>query len=165
MSRNVRSKLLSLLPLFALVCALVSTGLYIVITEAASVPWYRGIVTQHYGVNQEHGVDIETNYKPITALLPGRVTSVYVAKWEWPNPTVITWQLTHPVCSRGHCADYMYVQIKNSAVWKHEHIVAGQRLGWSRSFIEIGFVDYPCYGAGYPWTYSGIDPLRVWPWL
>jgi hypothetical protein len=163
----MKTRLLRLFPLIALICALASTGVYIVATEAAaSIPWYHGTVTQHYGKNAEHGVDIETNYKAVTALLPGRVTGVYVEKWESPRPMVITWQLTRPVCYRGHCADYMYVQIATSKVWKGEYIKAGQMLGWSYSFIEVGFTNVPAYGhAGYVWQYSGIDPLRIWPWL
>lgn len=165
----MQSRLLGLirtpLVLVALIIALFG-GVAYTATQAASVPWYHGTVTAHYGHGAEHGVDIVTNYKAITALLPGRVTAIHVENWEWPRPMVITWQLTHPVCSRGHCADYMYVQIATSKVWLHEYIRAGQMLGWSYSFIELGFNNYPAYGHWpYPWAFSGIDPLKIWPYL
>lgn len=111
-------------------------------------------------------MDLATHYLSITALLPGKVTAVYLEHWETPNPMVITWQLTKPVCYQTRCAKYMYVQIRNSLVRKGDIIKAGQKLGGSYSFIELGFNNYPAYGhTGYPWVYSGIDPLKIWPSL
>jgi hypothetical protein len=163
---NAKKILLGLLPVCALLCALF-VGVHFVTTHAATcTTWYHCPVTQRYGQNQEHGVDLATHGLAITALLPGRVTGIHVEKWEKPYPMVITWQLTHAVCYRGHCADYLYVQIRTSSVKLHEQIKAGQMLGWSYSFIEIGFTTVPAYGhAGYAWVYSGIDPLKIWPHL
>lgn len=131
--------------------------------------WDRCPVTQRYHVHDEHGVDVLTWGLPITALLSGTITFDRWVCWGtgWDRECVqdITWRLDRQVCYHRVCAPYMYVQIRTSSVWVGEHVRVGQLLGWSGIFIELGLYDFPSYGVGYPWTYSGIDPLKVWPWL
>lgn len=127
--------------------------------------WDRCPITQYYGQNGEHGIDLFTDGLPITAMLSGTVT---FARWLcWPGTREciwdITWKLDHPWLARG--SPFMYVQIDVKAPWivRGIHINAGAYLGYSRVFIEFGLTPDKEYGvSGWHW---GINPLTVWPWL
>lgn len=128
--------------------------------------WDRCKVTQHYKQNEEHGIDLYTHYLPITALLPGTVTFVHRECWEWPCIMDITWRLDRQVCYYRVCAPFMYVQIRTSSVWVGEHVRAGQVLGMSGVFIEVGFTHSDAYGVHGNWyTDWTFDPLKIFPWL
>jgi hypothetical protein len=161
----MKSQLLRLIALFLLVCALFAgIGVAYQSTHAAACTvWYHCPVTQRYGVNQEHGVDLATHGLPITAWRSGYITFIGRECWEWPCIWDITWKLDYPSHAGG--SRYMYVQIASVARGLHvgSHVVDWQYLGGSSSFIEFGLTPDWAYGVS-NWRW-GIDPLRLWPYL
>lgn len=116
--------------------------------------WSHCPISQYYGQNYEHGVDLLTHGLPITALLSGTVT---FDRWEcWSGECIqdITWKLDQPYLARGQ--HYAYVQIANSRVRVGQHIWGSTILGYSGSFMEYGLTPDWAYGvSGWHW---GTDP-------
>ncbi len=128
---------------------------------SACSTWYRCPITQRYGQNMEHGVDLWTQGLPVTALRSGTITFVGRECWESPCVQDITWKLDYPSHAGG--SPYMYVQIATSAVHVGQHVASGQLLGKSGSFMEVGLTPDEKYGvSGWHW---GIDILKVFPYL
>jgi|GEM_PF-2003232 hypothetical protein len=123
--------------------------------------WEHCPITQRYGQNQEHGVDLLTEGLPITALLSGTITFSHEECWDGECVMDITWQLDHPNQAGG--SPYMYVQIRTSNVYVGEHVAAGALLGYSGSFIEVGLTPDWAYGVS-NWRW-GVNILAVFPWL
>ncbi len=123
--------------------------------------WSRCPITQRYGQNDEHGVDLWTQGLPVTALRSGTVTFAHEECWDGECVMDITWKLDYPSHAGG--SPYMYVQIRTSSVHVGEHVSDGQLLGYSGSFIEVGLTPDKWYGvSGWHW---GVNILRVFPWL
>ena len=123
--------------------------------------WYHCPITQSYGQNYEHGVDLWTNGLPITALLSGTITFSQEECWDGECVMDITWRLDNPSQAGG--SPYMYVQILTSSVHVGQHVAAGQLLGYSGSFIEVGLTPDWAYGVS-NWRW-GVNILNVFPWL
>ena len=123
--------------------------------------WYQCPITQQYGQNMEHGVDLLTEGLPITALLPGTITFSQEECWGGECVMDITWRLDDPNQAGG--SPYMYVQILTSSVYVGEHVAQGQLLGYSGSFIEVGLTPDWAYGVS-NWRW-GVNILDVFPWL
>ena len=128
---------------------------------AACTQWDHCPITQRYGQNEEHGVDLLTEGLPITALLSGRITFSHEECWDGECVMDITWQLDAP--NRAGGSPYMYVQIATSGVYVGEHVAQGQFLGYSGSFIEVGLTPDWAYGVS-NWRW-GVDILNIFPWL
>ena len=145
----------------AMACALfvgVRTGT----SQAAQCSvWYRCPVTQRYGQNWEHGVDLATHGLAIGALRSGVVTFDSWECWDGECVQDVTWRLDFPSHAGG--SRYMYLQIATSCVHVGEHVVDNQKMGMSGEFIEFGLTPDWAYGVS-NWRW-GIDPLRVWSWL
>jgi hypothetical protein len=161
----VKTKLLRLFSLLLLLAAM-STALFVGVRfvpgHAASCSvWSRCPITQRYGQNYEHGVDLWTQGLPVTALRSGTIT---FDRWEcWDGECVqdITWKLDYPSHAGG--SKYMYLQIASSGVHVGEHVVDGQYMGRSGSFIEFGLTPDAEYGvSGWHW---GVNVLNVFPYL
>lgn len=123
--------------------------------------WDHCPISQRYGVNNEHGVDLLTHGLPIGALKSGTIT---FDKWEcWNDECVqdVTWKLDFPSHAGG--SPYMYVQIASSKVHVGEHVVDNQILGYSGAFMEIGLTPDWAYGVS-NWRW-GINICKVFPWL
>jgi hypothetical protein len=123
--------------------------------------WYHCPITQRYGQNQEHGVDLWTHGLPITALRSGTITFSHWECWYGECVMDITWRLDYPSQAGG--SRYMYVQIRTSSVHVGQHVAAGHFLGYSGSFIEVGLTPDWAYGVS-NWRW-GVNILRVFPWL
>ena len=130
-------------------------------SASSCTQWDHCPITQRYGQNQEHGVDLWTQGLPITALLAGTITFSHEECWSGECVMDITWQLDHPNHAGG--SPYMYVQIATSSVYVGEHVAKGQFLGYSGSFIEVGLTPDWAYGVS-NWRW-GVDILTVFPWL
>lgn len=159
----MKTKLPSALRLAIVVTALavaLFVGVRFISMEATGpcIHWYHCPITQKYGVNQEHGVDLATHGLPITALRSGTVTFIGRECWEYPCIWDITWKLDYPSHAGG--SKYMYVQIASSVVHVGQHVVDGQKLGMSVTFIEFGLTPDWAYGVS-NWRW-GIDPLKIW---
>ncbi len=128
---------------------------------SACSEWDHCSITQSYGQNLEHGVDLWTEGLPITALLSGTITFSHEECWYGECVMDITWQLDNPSQAGG--SPYMYVQIATSGVYVGEHVAAGQFLGYSGSFIEVGLTPDWAYGVS-NWRW-GVNVLTVFPWL
>lgn len=150
----------------SLVLAALMVALFVGVTRpamhaASCSRWYRCPVTQRYGVNYEHGVDLWTTGLPVTALLGGTVTFVGRECWESPCIEDITWKLDYPSHAGG--SQYMYMQIASSVVRVGQHVDDGTYLGKSGNFIEVGLTPDRAYGvSGWHW---GVNILTVFPWL
>jgi hypothetical protein len=163
--RKVKNRLLrvfsGLLVMAALVAALF-VGVRLVPSHAAACSvWYRCPVTQRYGHNNEHGVDLLTQGLPITALRSGTITFSHRECWDGECVMDITWKLDYPSHAGG--SQYMYVQIASSRVHVGQHVADGKLLGYSGSFIEIGLTPDWAYGVS-NWRW-GVNILRVFPYL
>ena len=123
--------------------------------------WYHCPITQRYGQNQEHGVDLWTQGLPITALLSGTITFSHEECWSGECVMDITWRLDNPRLAGG--SPYMYVQINTSSVYVGEHVATGAFLGYSGSFMEVGLTPDWAYGVS-NWRW-GVNILTVFPWL
>ncbi len=123
--------------------------------------WDHCPVTQRYGQNEEHGVDLWTQGLPVTALRSGTITFSQEECWDGECVMDITWKLDYPSHAGG--SPYMYVQINTSNVYVGEHVADGALLGYSGSFIEIGLTPDWAYGVS-NWRW-GVDILTVFPWL
>ena len=123
--------------------------------------WDHCPITQRYGQNEEHGVDLWTQGLPITALLSSTITFSHEECWDGECIMDITWRLDYPSHAGG--SPYMYVQIRTSSVYVGEHVAAGDLLGYSGSFIEVGLTPDWAYGVS-NWRWS-VDILTVFPWL
>ncbi len=123
--------------------------------------WDHCPITQRYGQNEEHGVDLATHGLPITALLAGTITFSHEECWDGECVMDITWKLDNPAQAGG--SPYMYVQINTSSVYVGQHVAVGTLLGYSGSFIEVGLTPDWAYGVS-NWRW-GIDILTVFPWL
>ena len=64
--------------------------------------WYHCPITQSYGQNYEHGVDLWTQGLPITALLSGTITFSQEECWDGECVMDITWRLDNPSQAGGH---------------------------------------------------------------
>lgn len=117
--------------------------------------WYQCPISQYFGQNEEHGVDLLTHHLTITAMAPGIVTYDRWVCWggRWSECIQdITWRLDKPI--RGET--YAYVQIADSRVFVGQHVNVGTILGDSTTFIEFGLTPDWAYGiSGWRW---GIDP-------
>src|SRR5437667_12664039 len=67
--------------------------------------WEHCPITQRYGQNQEHGVDLWTQGLPVTALLSGTITFSHEECWDGECVMDITWKLDNP--SRAGGSPYM----------------------------------------------------------
>lgn len=128
---------------------------------ALCTSWYTCPVTQSYGHNWEHGVDLYTHGLPITALLPGTVTYANYQCWSGECIQDITWRLDAPWQAGG--SPYMYVQIATRSVHAGQHLAYHQFLGYSANFIEVGLTPDWAYGVS-NWRW-GVNILRVFPRL
>jgi hypothetical protein len=128
---------------------------------SACTQWDHCPITQRYGQNMEHGVDLLTEGLPITALLSGTITFSHWECWDGECVMDITWKLDNPGQAGG--SPYMYVQIATSSVYVGEHVAQGQFLGYSSSFIEVGLTPDWAYGVS-NWRW-GVNILTVFPWL
>jgi hypothetical protein len=177
----MKSRLLSLLPdarvtitlslprlvavvLIAAVIASALIGVRVFTTQAAQCSqWYHCPISQRYGQNYEHGVDLLTHGLAITALRSGTIT---FDRWEcWNDECVqdITWRLDFP--SHACNSPFMYVQINRAVKGLHvgEHVSDWQLLGYSGSFFEIGLTSDREYGvSGWHW---GVNILKCFPYL
>lgn len=125
------------------------------VAQAQCAPWYRCPISQYYGQNQEHGVDILTHGLSISALLPGVVT---FDRWEcWSGECVmdITWKLDRPTEGQP----YAYAQIASSFVHVGERVSGTTYLGQSSTFIEWGLTPDWAYGVS-NWRW-GANPLPI----
>lgn len=140
----------SLLTLVFLAALLVGVAHYV---SEASVPWYKGTITQTYGMHQEHGVDIWTNGKTITALLSGTVTFDHVESWSGETIQDITWKLDPSSKARARNFSFAYVQIRAWSTYVHvgEHVSVGTPLGSSGNFVEFGLTKSDAYGVHGNW--------------
>ena len=149
----MQSKLMRLLPLVALLCALF-VGVHLATIQAAMVcNWCHAPVTQTYSKTApEHGVDLYTRGEVITARLEGTVTFDAREPWDGTGVQDITWRLTHPWLAKNF--RYMYVQIKAGSSFVHvgEFINAGTALGYSGYFIEFGLSNSWAYGVHGDWS-------------
>lgn len=153
---------LRLFILFGVVLVALFSGITLFRAHAsACTAWDHCPITQRYGQNMEHGVDLWTEGLPITALQSGTITFSHWECWDGECVMDITWRLDYPWQAGG--SPYMYVQIATSSVWVGEHVARGQFLGWSGSFIEIGLTPDWAYGVS-NWRW-GVDILNVFPWL
>jgi hypothetical protein len=128
---------------------------------SACSEWDHCPITQRYGQNQEHGVDLWTQGLPVTALLSGTITFSHEECWDGECVMDITWKLDDP--SKAGGSPYMYVQIRTSNVYVGEHVAQGALLGYSGSFIEVGLTPDWAYGVS-NWRW-GVNILTVFPWL
>ena len=142
-----------------LLALLVVAGGATLAVSAASVPWYRCPVTQNYGHNLEHGVDLATNGRTITALLAGTITFDKTERWDGEVVQDITWSIKYPWLAKGF--HYAYVQILAGSSYVHvgQKIGVGTPLGRSGTFIEFGLTRSSAYGVrGNWWTDWTTDP-------
>jgi len=123
--------------------------------------WDHCPLTQRYGQNQEHGVDVWTQGLPITALRSGTITFSHEQCWAGECVMDITWKLDYPSHAGG--SPYMYVQIRTSSVSVGQHVADGDLLGYSGSFIEVGLTPDWAYGVS-NWRW-GVNILTVFPRL
>ena len=123
--------------------------------------WDHCPITQRYGQNEEHGVDLWTQGLPVTTLRSGTITFRHEECWDGECVMDITWKLDYPSHAGG--SPYMYVQIRTSSVYVGEHVADGALLGYSGSFIEVGLTPDWAYGVS-NWRW-GVDILSVFPWL
>lgn len=161
----MRSRLLRLFSLVLLLAAM-ATALFVGVRAmpghaAACSVWYHCPITQRYGTNLEHGVDLWTQGLPVTALRSGVITYDHWQCWDGECVWDITWRLDYPSHAGG--SQYMYVQIASSAVHVGQHVSDGQLLGRSGSFFEIGLTPDWAYGVS-NWRW-GINILTVFPYL
>jgi hypothetical protein len=151
--------------MFVLLTVLLATlfaGITLFRAHASScTQWYHCPITQRYGQNQEHGVDLWTHGLPITALRSGTITFRHEECWSGECVMDITWKLDYPSHAGG--SPYMYVQIRTSSVYVGKHVAAGALLGYSGSFIEVGLTPDWAYGVS-NWRW-GVNILNVFPWL
>jgi len=148
--------------LLTILLATFFTGITLFKAHASSCTvWYHCPITQRYGQNYEHGVDLWTHGLPITALLSGTITFSHEECWYGECVMDITWRLDHPSQAGG--SPYMYVQIRTSSVHVGQHVASGQFLGYSGWFIEVGLTPDWAYGVS-NWRW-GVNILRVFPWL
>lgn len=148
--------------LLMIVIAMFTTGITAFRAHASSCTvWYHCAITQRYGQNYEHGVDLWTHGLPITALQSGTITFSHEECWDGECVMDITWRLDHPGQAGG--SPYMYVQIRTSSVHPGQHVAAGQFLGYSGSFIEVGLTPDWAYGVS-NWRW-GVNILNMFPWL
>lgn len=169
MNKQLANKLLGTLMhlrafvLLAVLLATLFTGITLFRAHAASActEWDHCPITQSYGQNEEHGVDLWTQGLPITALRSGTITFSHEECWDGECVMDITWKLDYPSHAGG--SPYMYVQIRTSSVHVGEHVADGALLGYSGSFIEVGLTPDWAYGVS-NWRW-GINILTVFPWL
>ncbi len=148
--------------LLAMLLATLVTGVTLFQAHASSCSeWDHCPITQRYGQNEEHGVDLATHGLPIMALLAGTITFSHEECWDGECVMDITWKLDNPAQAGG--SPYMYVQINTSSVYVGQHVAVGTLLGYSGSFIEVGLTPDWAYGVS-NWRW-GIDILTVFPWL
>ncbi len=148
--------------MLAVLLAMLFTGITLFRAHASACSeWDHCPVTQRYGQNYEHGVDLWTQGLPIKALLSGTITYSQEECWDGECVMDITWKLDNPNQAGG--SPYMYVQINTSSVRVGEHVAKGQLLGYSGSFIEIGLTPDWAYGVS-NWRW-GVDILKVFPRL
>ena len=146
----------SVIVLFAMLIAIFGGISYFSARASECSVWNRCPITQYFGQNQEHGVDLATHGLPITALLAGAITYDHWQCWSGECVQDITWRLDRPACHHGRCEPYAYVQIANSRVYVGQHVGVGTVLGSSGSFIEFGLTPDWAYGVS-NWRW-GIDP-------
>lgn len=148
--------------LLAVLLAALLWGLPLVGVHASPcVQWEHCPITQRYGHNGEHGVDLWTQGLPITALRAGTITFSQRECWDGECVMDITWKLDQPHLAGGSA--YMYVQIRTSRVHVGEHVTQGALLGSSGSFIEVGLTPDWAYGVS-NWRW-GVNIGTVFPWL
>jgi hypothetical protein len=148
--------------LLTVLLAVLFSGITLFGAHASSCSvWDTCPITQSYGQNYEHGVDLWTQGKPITALRSGTITFSHEECWDGECVMDITWKLDNPAQAGG--SSYMYVQIATSSVYVGEHVAQGAFLGYSSSFIEIGLTPDWAYGVS-NWRW-GVNILTVFPWL
>ena len=124
----------------------------------AQAPWYTFPRIDNFGLKDPAGdfwkpdsnVQIPGNY-PITALLPGTVTSVRQTDF---GQTVVTVKLDHAL---NDLATYTFYEHMSSAtVRTGDHLNAGDLLGYNNpgGAVPLGFGFYsgPVYGSGPAWT-------------
>ncbi len=151
-----------MLVVLAVLLTTLFTGFMLFRAHASSCSvWYQCPITQQYGQNYEHGVDLWTHGLPITALRSGTITFSHEECWDGECVMDITWRLDNPSQAGG--SPYMYVQILTSSVHVGQHVAAGQLLGYSGSFIEVGLTPDWAYGVS-NWRW-GVNILSVFPWL
>jgi len=153
---------LRVLVLLTVLLAALFTGITLFRAHASScAEWNHCPITQRYGQNEEHGVDLWTQGLPVQALQSGTITFSHEECWDGECVMDITWKLDYPSHAGG--SPYMYVQIRTSSVYVGEHVAAGATLGYSGSFIEVGLTPDWAYGVS-NWRW-GVDILNVYPWL
>lgn len=153
---------LRVLVLLTVLLATLFTGITLFRTHASTcAEWNHCSITQRYGQNEEHGVDVWTQGLPITALRSGTITFSHEECWGGECVMDITWKLDYPSHAGG--SPYMYVQIRTSSVHVGQHVADGDLLGYSGSFIEVGLTPDWAYGVS-NWRW-GVNILTVFPWL
>jgi hypothetical protein len=153
---------LRVLVLLTVLLATLFAGITLFRAHASScAAWYHCPITQRYGQNQEHGVDLWTQGLPVTALRSGTITFSHEECWSGECVMDITWKLDYPSHAGG--SPYMYVQIRTSSVYVGEHVADGALLGYSGSFFEVGLTPDWAYGVS-NWRW-GVNILTVFPWL
>lgn len=152
---KIRTKILVFVALFV-IASTTFISLKILPSQAQCAIWNHCPVTQVFGQNQEHGVDLATHGLAITALLAGTITYDHWQCWSGECVQDITWKLDRQACNAGKCMSYAYVQIANSRVAVNQHVSVGTVLGYSGSFIEFGLTPDWAYGVS-NWRW-GIDP-------
>jgi hypothetical protein len=106
---------LRVLVLLTVLLAALFTGITLFRAHASScAAWDHCPVTQRYGQNYEHGVDLWTQGLPVTALRSGTITFSHEECWSGECVMDITWKLDYPSHAGG--SPYMYVQISTSSV-------------------------------------------------
>jgi hypothetical protein len=153
---------LRILVLLMVLVATLFVGITLFGAHASScAEWNHCPLTQRYGQNEEHGVDVWTQGLPVTALLSGTITFSQEECWDGECVMDITWKLDAPSQAGG--SPYMYVQISTSSVYVGEHVAEGALLGSSGSFMEVGLTPDWAYGVS-NWRW-GVDILTVFPSL
>lgn len=121
--------------------------------------WYQFDIVSHFGE-----IDREGNYwqpdanlavpfdYPVTALLPGTITSVQVTSW---GQTVITQRLDAPL---NRLATHMFFEhLGSSTIAQNQRVTAGQLLGYTAGtsvgiLLGVGLYSGDVYGSGEAWT-------------
>src|SRR5436305_7953062 len=116
---------LRVLVLLTVLLATLLAGITLFRAHASScAEWNHCPITQRYGHNQEHGVDLWTQGLPVTALRSGTITFSQKECWDSECVMDITWKLDSPRHAGG--SPYMYVQIRTSTVSVGEHVSNGK---------------------------------------
>lgn len=130
---------------------------------ASNAPWYTYPRIDNFGTIDPQGnywkpdSNIQLpGYYPITALLPGTVTSVQTTQW---GQTVVTVKLDAPINSEA--THTFYEHMSSAAVNVGQHVSAGDLIGNNNppGTVPLGFGLYSgdVYGSGSAWQQLQSD--------